>query len=428
MGWGIVPTPLNPTKRHRIFLLFGRQPYTKGRWNGMRNFKIFAAIADIHIGIRHISAGTFRKQLKKHFINTLMDMKYLDGIFILGDILHTVVSLNSDYAETYLWFIDQVYKVAKKRGATVIIIKGTPSHDNDQLQNIKSYTHNDDGVDFRVYETVEEIALWDDYNVLVLPDVRVRELRDIGKYLTSDKKYDMILGHGLISAMKYVTQESENMPTKVYEYDADTLIDSCKGPVLFGHIHQFQTVRNHFYYVGPFTLLERGGVNAGFVIGGILDENRTQFKIEQFLNPDSASYIDLDVNRKVLAQFPVDEIFDAIDDLIKDTKPNDLITLRITRGEDFEASDKVYLLESRYRKDRRISIVKKVKSVKEEESDKRNEERKQKFSYVMDDNTPLYSIIYKYYQDEYEPTLPDTFKPAVPITEDTFRKILEAVT
>lgn len=394
----------------------------------MRNFKIFAAIADIHIGIRHISAGTFRKQLKKHFINTLMDMKCLDGIFILGDILHTVVSLNSDYAETYLWFIDQVYKVAKKRGATVIIIKGTPSHDNDQLQNIKSYTHNDDGVDFRVYETVEEITLWDDYNVLVLPDVRVRELRDIGKYLTSDKKYDMILGHGLISAMKYVTQESENMPTKVYEYDADTLIDSCKGPVLFGHIHQFQTVRNHFYYVGPFTLLERGGVNAGFVIGGILDENRTQFKIEQFLNPDSASYIDLDVNRKVLAQFPVDEIFDAIDDLIKDTKPNDLITLRITRGEDFEASDKVYLLESRYRKDRRISIVKKVKSVKEEESDKRNEERKQKFSYVMDDNTPLYSIIFKYYQDEYEPTLPDNFKPAVPITEDTFRKILEAVT
>lgn len=394
----------------------------------MRNFKIFAAIADIHIGIRHISAGTFRKQLKKHFINTLMDMKCLDGIFILGDILHTVVSLNSDYAETYLWFIDQVYKVAKKRGATVIIIKGTPSHDNDQLQNIKSYTHNDDGVDFRVYETVEEITLWDDYNVLVLPDVRVRELRDIGKYLTSDKKYDMILGHGLISAMKYVTQESENMPTKVYEYDADMLIDSCKGPVLFGHIHQFQTVRNHFYYVGPFTLLERGGVNAGFVIGGISDENRTQFKIEQFLNPDSASYIDLDVNRKVLAQFPVDEIFDAIDDLIKDTKPNDLITLRITRGEDFEASDKVYLLESRYRKDRRISIVKKVKSAKEEESDKRNEERKQKFSYVMDDNTPLYSIIYKYYQDEYEPTLPDTFKPAVPITEDTFRKILEAVT
>ena len=34
-------------------------------------------------------------------------------------------------------------------------------HDNDQLNNIKSYVKNDDGVDFRVYDTVEEITLWD---------------------------------------------------------------------------------------------------------------------------------------------------------------------------------------------------------------------------------------------------------------------------
>lgn len=405
------------------FSFFGRQPYIKDVII-VRDFKIFAAIADIHIGIRHIDAGTFRKQLKKHFINTLKDMKYLDGIFILGDILHTVVSLNSDYAELYLWFIDQVYKVAKKRGATVIIIKGTPSHDNDQLQNIKSYTRNDDGVDFRIYETVQEITIWDDYKMLILPDVRVKDLKDIGKYLTGDKRYDMILGHGLISAMKYVSQESENMPTKAYEFDADTLIDSSKGPVLFGHIHQFQTIRRHFYYAGPFTLLERGGVNSGFIVGGICDSDRTKFKIEQFLNPDSANYIDLDVNQKVLTQFSIDEIFDAIDDLTKDAKPNDLITLRITRGDEIEAADKVYMLESRYRGDRRFSIVKKVRSTKEEESDKRNEERKTKFSYVMDQNTDMSSILYKYYEDEYEPTLPAAFKPAVPITIDIFKAIL----
>lgn len=390
----------------------------------MRDFKIFVAIADIHIGIRHIEAETFRKQLKKYFINTLKDMKYLDGIFILGDILHTVVSLNSDYAEVYLWFIDQVYKIAKKRDATVIIIRGTPAHDNAQLQNIKSYTRNDDGVDFRIYENVEEITIWDDYKVLVLPDVRVKDLKDVDKYLTGDKKYDMILGHGLISAMKFVQQESENMPTKAYEFDVDTLIDSSKGPVLFGHIHQFQTIRKHFYYAGPFTLLERGGVNAGFIVGGICDSDRTKFKIEQFLNPDSASYIDLDVNQKVLSQFSIDEIFDAIDDLIKDTKPNDLITLRITRGDELDSSDKVYMLESRYRGDRRFSIIKKVRTAHEEESDKKNEERKSKFSYVMDANTDMSSILFKYYEEEYAPTLPETFKPSVPITVDVFKRIL----
>lgn len=390
----------------------------------MRPFKIFAAIADIHIGIRHIDAKTMKHQLKKHFINTLKDMKYLDGIFILGDILHTIVSLNSDYAEVYLWFIDQVYKVAKKKNSTVIIIRGTLSHDNDQLQNIKSYAHNDDGVDFRIYENVEEITLWDDYKALVLPDVRVKDLKDIDQYLTCDKRYDLILGHGLISSMKFFTQESENMPTKTYEYDADRLIDSCKGPVLFGHIHQFQTIRNHFYYVGPFTLLERGGIDAGFAVCGIYDQDRTKFKVEHFINPDSASYIDLDVNRKVLESFPIDEIFEAIDDCLKGTKDNDLITLRITRGDNLESSDKVYMLESRYRKDRRISIIKKIKSDKEEEVEKKNEERKEKFAYIMSPGISMSSIMFKYYQEEIEPTLPDSFRPATPITEEAFRKIL----
>ena len=111
--------------------------------------------------------------------------------------MHTIVSLNSDYAELFYWFIDKVYKIARKRGSTVVIVKGTISHDNDQLNNIKSYVKNDDGVDFRVYDTVEEITLWDDYKVLILPDVRVKQLKDIDDLL-EPRKYDMILGHGQI--------------------------------------------------------------------------------------------------------------------------------------------------------------------------------------------------------------------------------------
>ena len=105
-------------------------------------------------------------------------MKYLDGIFLAGDILHTIISLNSDYSELYMWFIDQVYKIAKKKKSTVIIIRGTPAHDNNQLENIKSYEHNDDGVDFRIYETIEEITIWGNYKVLILPDVKVKDKKE----------------------------------------------------------------------------------------------------------------------------------------------------------------------------------------------------------------------------------------------------------
>ena len=94
-------------------------------------------------------------------------MLYCDGIFICGDILHTILSLNSEYSEVFHWFINQIYKIAKKKHCVVIIIRGTQGHDGTiQLNTIKSYQNNDDGVDFRVYDTVEEITVWDDYKVL----------------------------------------------------------------------------------------------------------------------------------------------------------------------------------------------------------------------------------------------------------------------
>lgn len=391
----------------------------------MRDFKIFACIADIHIGIKHISASEMKRQLKEHFIRVLKNFKYLDGIFICGDILHTIVSLNSDYSEVYLWFIDQVYKIAKKKGSTVIIIKGTPSHDNDQLQNIKSYALNDDDVDFRIYETVEEITIWDDYKVLILPDVKVRQLKEIDNYLTEDKKYDLILGHGLIDSMKFFVQDSENMPTRTYEYDVNKLTSSCKGPTFFGHIHQFQCIRNKFWYIGPFTLLERGGINAGFVVGGIYDKDRSKFTVEHYLNPDSAEYFDINVTKSILEENPVEEVMEAIDDIVKDAKPNDLITLRITRGDEIGSADKVLMLESKYRRDHRISIVKKVKTKKEEQTEKENKDRKDKFAYVMDANLDMSTILFKYFQEEIVPTLSTDMLRVSKLTEEDFRRILK---
>ena len=390
----------------------------------MRDYKIIAAMADLHIGVKHISAKTLKKQLKKHFLQVLEDMVVLDGIFLLGDVLHTVLSLNSDYSELFYWFIDRVYKIAKKRNACVVIIKGTLSHDNDQLNNIKSYVKNDDGVDFRIYETVEEITLWEDYRVLVLPDVKVKQLKDIDQYLQETNKYDMIIGHGTISQMQFFVQESENMPTKTYVFDANDLIRASKGPVLFGHIHQYQSIGGQFYYVGPFTMLERGNVDAGFVIAGIYNKDRTKFKVEHYINPDSASYFELNVTKNMLDNIPIDDIVSAIDDIIKDAKENDLITMRITRGDSTESAEKVMILETRYRKDKRFSIIKKIKNKQQEEHDKRQADRKDKYAYLMDENIELPSILYTYYVSDVRPTIPDQNSTAASLTEDDFRKAL----
>ena len=391
----------------------------------MRDFKIVTALADLHIGNKNISAENMKKQLKKHFFHEVKKYKYLDGIFILGDVLHTIVSLNSDYSEVYLWFIDQVYKLARKKNATVIIIKGTQSHDNDQLSNIKSYQNNDDNVDFRIYETVEDITIWDDYRLLVLPDIKSKELSDIDKYLTEDKKYDFILGHGVVDTMKFFIQESEHMSSKTYVFDIEKLKASCKGPILFGHIHQYQIIRDQFYYVGPFTLLERGGINAGYVTVGICNSDRNKFKVEQYVNPDSATYLDLNISKNLIDSYPIDDIIEAIDEILEDTKDNDLITMRITRGDAIDSIDKIAILETRYRRDRRISIVKKIKTKAEEISEQKNQERKEKFAYVMDNNLSMSDIMYRYYQTEVIPTIADKDSLAAKLSIDDFRRILK---
>jgi len=388
-------------------------------------YKIIAAIADIHIGIKRITAEEIKKQLKNNFIKPLKQFSQLDGIFILGDIMHTIVSLNSDYAEVFYWFIDQVYKIAREKHSTIIILKGTQSHDNDQLNNIKHYQKNDDHVDFRVYETVEEITLWDNYKLLILPDVKFKQTKDIDKYFKKKNAYDMILGHGVIDNMRFFIQETENMPLKTYVYNVDDLVDASKGPILFGHIHQFQAIANQFYYVGPFTLLERGGIDSGFVVVGISNDDHKKYKVEHFINPDSADYHEIKISKKIIDTYSIDDIISAIDEIKDSAKDNDLVTLRITRGDERDAADKVMMLENRYRSDPRFSIIKKIKTKKEEELEKENEQRKEKYEYILDENLDLTEMFYRYYVKDVLPSLSNDSKNNMKITESDFNRSLK---
>lgn len=392
-----------------------------------RDFKIIAALADLHIGNQLVTAPELKSQLKKHFFKVLEGLPYLDGIFVLGDVTHTTLSLNSEYSELFYWFINRIYRIARKKKSTVCIIKGTISHDRDQLDNLKPFIDNDDGVDFRIYDTVEEITLWDDYEVLVLPDVKVKQLADIDQYLDTYHRYDMILGHGTIEQMQFIHQESENVPTKTYYYDVYDLIRATKGPILFGHIHQYQHLNSKFYYVGPFTMMERGWQDAGFCILGIYDKDRTKFKVEHVINPDSAEFYDINITGKILDNIPIDTIIETIDDILSKAKRNDLITIRIHRGSDMESSDKVMMLENRYRKDGRISIVKKIKSAKEDAREHEHAELMERYEYLLDQSLDLPTIVYKYYVDEFKPKIPDQRSPAASLTEDDFIYAFEVV-
>lgn len=395
----------------------------------MRNFRIFAAIADIHIGIKHISAEEMKHQLKNRFIKPIRKLRYLDGIFILGDLMHTIVSLNSEYAELMNWFIDQIYKEARRRNnradhasCVVIVLKGTISHDNDQLNNIKHYCLNDDGVDFRVYENPSSDVIWENQKILILPDVRVKRKNEILELLHQDT-YDLILGHGLIDKMQFFVQESEQSPMKTVVYDSDDLMNHCNGPILFGHIHQFQHIDHQFYYTGPFTLLERGTTNPGFLIGGIMIDDTHKYRIEHYQNDLSPQYHDWVISRELLETYDGLELMNAIDELLEETGPHDLIRLKITRGDELSSADKVAMIESRYRNDKRIAIAKKIKTKQEEDRVKLSQEKRSRFSYILSKDD-LSDILFRYFQEEVRPTITEPSSPLLSLTREDFERAL----
>ena len=394
-----------------------------------RDYKIFAAISDIHIGVKHIPAKELKKQLRKNSFDVLDSFSVLDGIFVCGDLSHTILSFNSDYANLYLWFCTKLYKLAKRKDASVIIVRGTPSHDNAQLDNVQYLVDQgvEEGVDFRIYDTYEEITVWDDYKVLVLPDLKVKDDKEIEQYFKIPKRYDLVLGHGMIETFQFVTQESENMPTKQYVYKLKDLQKVCKGPCLFGHIHQFANCGNvnQIYYTGPFTLLERGGRSAGFVVGGIYDKDRSRFRVEHYDNPDAGEYYDLEITPEMIKELSIDDLVEAIQELADEAKDNDLFTLRINREDDMGSADKVLILETRFKRDRRFSIIKKILSEKEIEREAKIKERKDKYAYLLDETIELPEILWSYYQTDIKPTIPDQTSLAASLTEQDFKDALE---
>ena len=89
------------------------------------------------------------------------------------------------------------------------------------------------------------------------------------------------------------------------------------------------------------------------------------------------------------------------------------------------SADKVLILETRFKRDRRFSIIKKILSEKEIEREAKIKERKDKYAYLLDETIELPEILWSYYQTDIKPTIPDQTSLAASLTEQDFKDALE---
>ena len=170
-----------------------------------KEFNVIAAIADVHIGNKAIDWKEYKYQLKKGVIEKLETMTFLDMVVICGDTLHCQVSMNSDYASVFFWFINKIVKIAKKKNVVVRIIKGTRSHDLDQLDTLHFY-EDDPDIDFKIIDDYYIESLNGCNYAYIAENYIDLPVKEYYKEIFDKPKnyFDMIFGHLTIEQTQFV--------------------------------------------------------------------------------------------------------------------------------------------------------------------------------------------------------------------------------
>ena len=218
----------------------------------MINVKSYTGIviADIHMGA--IKADILAEELDSIFIKYIECMKSLDFVMIAGDLFDTKLALNSKHTKRLFSFMKKLMNLCIEKNAKLRIIYGTEYHESNQLSTLQFLMKSK--CDVKIYETVADEELYPDFNVLYVPEEYIKDIDEYYKDFFNNK-YDMVIGHGMVNEVAFASkiQTSEVTMLRAPIFNTKKLLDICKGPLFFGHIHKHQCIRDRLYYVGSFS-------------------------------------------------------------------------------------------------------------------------------------------------------------------------------
>jgi DNA repair exonuclease SbcCD nuclease subunit len=193
-----------------------------------------AALADIHFGACFSQTITLYNALKEQVIERRQDTPP-DIIIIAGDYFDRKLTLNSIEATLANDFMVKLTQIFPK--TYILVLKGTRSHDLDQLHLFKPLQ----GEYFRIYETVIiEYILG--IRLLIIPEEYYPDKGIYEKFLS--EKVDWVVFHGMFKHAGGYTKL--NNPNKIC-FSAEDFKGKVWGRVIGGHIHKPLTYQNVDY-------------------------------------------------------------------------------------------------------------------------------------------------------------------------------------
>ena len=196
-------------------------------------------ISDLHFGT--VNPKVEYEILKEQFIDKIITMPRIDIISINGDLFDHKVLSNSDAVLYASLFVDDLCKIARQFGATLILIDGTPSHECGQLKLFYHYL-NDPTLDIRIITNIQFVYTHG-ATILCIPELHGVEESVYQQYLYQNY-CDQVFGHMTYNGAVF----GNNVGTGRLFNIEDFL--RCRGPIISGHVHKPGCFDKHFYYCG----------------------------------------------------------------------------------------------------------------------------------------------------------------------------------
>lgn len=296
--------------------------------------KRFLVVGDIHFG--YYPPELLYKEFKL-ILNTIEDND-IDCVVIAGDYYDTKLSMSSAHAVYSVKAFSDLIKTCEILGVKVRQIKGTNSHDpENQLKNLAQIA-NSSKCDYKLFLTVDEEEIFPGMNILYIPEEYMENSEEYYKDYFN-KKYQLIFGHGMFEETNFSSKNKFQTMKKYPVFNSTKMEDICEGPIVFGHIHTAQRIRNRIQYTGSLVRSRFGEEEAkGFYIVDF-DSETKHCEFEFIENELTMKYdtIEIQPNNPVFSLLINEQI--AYFKNLVDTYKRDYLRIKISTPDDMVNSN-----------------------------------------------------------------------------------------
>lgn len=289
----------------------------------------FLVVGDIHFGY-------YPPELLYKEFNLILDSidRYKPNcVIIAGDYYDNKLSMASSHSVYSIKAFSNLLKKCEEYNIKLRQIKGTNSHDpENQLKNLAQIA-NSSICDYKLFLTVDEEELFPGIKVLYIPEEYMDD-KDSYYNMYFKNRYQGIFGHGMFEETNFSSNNKFKSMRKYPIFNSKEMEEICEGPIVFGHIHTPQRIRNRIQYTGSLVRSRFGEEESKGIYLTTFDTETKETEFIFIENEITMKYdtIEINPNNPVFSMM-INEQISYFKKLVDDYK-RDYLRLKINLPED----------------------------------------------------------------------------------------------